>query len=132
MLVIANESKWNYNPDGSYSSTSYATRTNGILSNTEEVSYEYQQFVAENTPSSSVQVQVFPNPTAEFIHIALPESSTDVPVRISLYDINGRLIQHTSTTASIETLSLCEEPAGAYFLQIDQGNMSQNWTVVRQ
>ena len=132
MLVIANESKWNYNPDGSYSSTSYATRTNGILSNTEEVSYEYQQFVAENTPSSSVQVQVFPNPTAEFIHIALPESSTDVPVRISLYDINGRLIQHTSTTASIETLSLCEEPAGAYFLQIDQGNSVRHLTVIRQ
>lgn len=130
MLVIAYESKWNYNPDGSYSSTSYATRTNGILSNTEEVSYEYQQFVAENTPSTSVQVQVFPNPTSDLIHITLPESSS--PARLLLIDAYGRIVKHSVTTASFETISLSGEPAGTYFFQVEQGNNVRHLTVIRQ
>lgn len=57
-------------------------------------------------------IEVYPNPTSEFINIEI-DGPLDFETR--LYDLKGKLVRKTSNTSKISIISI---PAGTYLLEI--------------
>lgn len=72
---------------------------------------------------SRINVEVYPNPTAEWLNVVLPEHSA--AIHLTLADSRGALLQdlHTSGERSVR-ISVAKYPVGMYYLRI----ADSNWT----
>jgi len=71
--------------------------------------------------SASQQIKLYPNPTADVLHVTLNEKLTGKTV-LNVYDQQGRLVQtqtvYKNTPVLVETMQVNKLTAGAYVLQI--------------
>jgi hypothetical protein len=69
-------------------------------------------------------LQVFPNPTADYVDIVLTNDS-EQPVRVDIFSITGQLRQSAQFVKADPTLSghinLASLPHGVYLLSVQQG-----------
>src|SRR6476661_8117873 len=67
--------------------------------------------------SNSATIKMFPNPAKNVLSIdGMDASSTKT---ISIVDMNGRVVQTTTTGNSMHTWNVTSLPAGTYYLLID-------------
>lgn len=80
--------------------------------------------IADETATS---VNVWPNPSADFIHIALPEIS-----QITLTDITGNIMQQYGETAAGDMdINISSYPAGNYFVSVTSASGTGNKMIVK-
>ena len=70
-------------------------------------------------------IKVYPNPTDGQVSIMLPSTNE---VKITVYDLNGRLLLNKVSTSDNFIINLDKYEAGVYVLKIKMG---QNETVKR-
>lgn len=71
-------------------------------------------------------IQVYPNPTTNYIHLALPKKA----VSISLYNSFG--VEVWSSPDLVEKIDVSSYPSGAYVLQINSKTKSYYFKIIRQ
>lgn len=76
--------------------------------------------ITENPDS---KIHVFPNPTADFIHILFPNQALGAFAELS--DVFGRIRWRRKIDETHTTLDLGELPQGTYYLSIDSHSMVQ-------
>lgn len=82
--------------------------------------------IAENFNPS---VQVFPNPTTGEVNVILPEGLGTYTV--TLYNQQGQLVKTFSSAESKQQVSLKEEAASSYFLQISGNAFNNQYTIIK-
>lgn len=66
----------------------------------------------------SLEISVYPNPTADALHIKLPHSGASATVKALLYDAQGRLLmQPVLKTGLINEVNVAMLPAGLYSIR---------------
>ncbi|MBU6341590.1 MAG: hypothetical protein KGS48_08875 [Bacteroidetes bacterium] len=90
------------------------------LANTAFIYFDYNAPVQTNTTSTVVaellsifspaagmpRLNCFPNPAGDMVYVRLPEDVPDSEGRMWIWDVNGKLVQQTSTKSSEGTLSV--------------------------
>lgn len=71
--------------------------------------------------------RAFPNPSSDMVAIALPSAA---PALIQLMDIHGRVVLQEQSTGTNPTIAVNGLPAGAYVLQLRQGNRQGRTTLM--
>ncbi|MES2780841.1 MAG: T9SS type A sorting domain-containing protein [Bacteroidota bacterium] len=88
---------------------------------TTKTSYVKIGAVGLPTVISEATVSVYPNPSKGLINIT---SSLSESLEITVYDIQGKLIQSTTSSNAKETINLQSAPKGMYFMMIKGQNSS--------
>lgn len=65
------------------------------------------------------EISIYPNPTKNWLNI---KTSLLINAKLSIYDINGRLILDNEIRGNINALNVEELQNGTYILKIEQGN----------
>ena len=66
-------------------------------------------------------VKVFPNPTANFVNVAIPEV-VDGAVQLEIFDVAVNLIQSREIVAGTSAVELTEVAKGVYLLKLTSNN----------
>jgi len=75
-----------------------------------------------DTDHSELHVSIFPNPTTDNITLLFDEP-VDAELRVSIYDVNGRLVLTETSYCSLQTqLSVGHLLAGSYFVISESEN----------
>lgn len=72
--------------------------------------------------SKSADISLYPNPTTDEISLKLDKTNLPQTVSISLYDIQGRLLQSAETAAADLRMDISALPSNTYSLRIQHGN----------
>lgn len=75
--------------------------------------------IKDNTESIISKIAVYPNPSTGQFNF---ENLSNKEVQISIYSINGELIQNSKSNATNIVLDLTNKPDGIYLLHIKEGN----------
>ena len=68
--------------------------------------------------TGGLQIAVFPNPTAEWLYVSIPNFTNSKPTTASLMDASGRLLSQTMLKpGSNNAIKVSHLPAGVYTLQ---------------
>ncbi len=103
--------------------------------NDEKKVNNFSTFKSQNfTHHSSLNtVNIYPNPTSDFLNINTPEVSDDTEGNISLFDVNGKAVLNQriilSVTATNTQISVINYPTGMYFLQTHFGETNSTFKV---
>jgi hypothetical protein len=76
------------------------------------------------------EIQVFPNPSTDFINIKLPDLKGKSAV-ISLYDIEGKEIFVNTVNNAQSRIDLSKLPVSSYFIVIEANNKLYRKTIIR-
>ena len=77
-----------------------------------------------------IDINVFPNPTADFVTLAAPAGVTDAAV--ALYDLTGRRLLTTTLLRTGRTIDLRSLPTGQYILHLRNGHGVATRVIARQ
>lgn len=79
-------------------------------------------------------VDVYPNPTVDFLNVSLPSYDEAVQGSLRLYDIKGKLIkeQVVNSESGLVQLDLSGLPEGAYTLSLKMGGTRSTQTVIKK
>ena len=75
----------------------------------------YELIVSTKDVLRDWEVNVFPNPTADYLQVKLPDSEH---VRAQLFGTNGQLLTSKENLSWETTFDLSQFPAGAYWLKL--------------
>jgi ligand-binding sensor domain-containing protein len=70
----------------------------------------------------STSVSIFPNPSQGLLEISIPEWQTDA--RVSVYSIQGRLIETSALKNKLNSLDISNVSAGIYIIKITGANLN--------
>lgn len=84
-------------------------------------SFKYSKIVSEYF-DNTYDVQVYPNPTKDFIYIKVMASDNTEPLRFTLYDIKNSLIITSNLLHSETQIDISKVPVGEYFYRIEGKN----------
>lgn len=77
------------------------------------------------------QITIYPNPTKGLLTVDIPLNEGDI-ARISLYDIQGRVILDLKNVGSTTELDLSGQPSAIYLLRIFINNKPMTWKIIKQ
>jgi uncharacterized delta-60 repeat protein len=96
-----------------------------LTANTETISA-----VTDKKLSNSSTIKLFPNPVKNLLNIDGMDASS--AKTISIVNINGRVIQTTTTSNSTHTWNIASLPAGAYYLLIADKKKTMSLEFVKE
>jgi hypothetical protein len=101
----------------------YETFSNANGSVAQGVQHAYSiESVGLADVSTPYSITVFPNPSADFIHLQIEGDGAEM-LNYQLLDFNGRVLQFRKITDPIQPINLSDLAQAAYFLNvIDQRN----------
>jgi len=106
------------NGDGTFTSENY----NGFV--------QCEILAALNELSSSNNIEIFPNPTSDFISIQLNEKLANEFKKMTLLDINGNKVYQADKFQS--KLNTASYPKGVYLLKLDFYHTSETRKIILQ
>ncbi len=120
-----------YQLDWSLGECITATHTAGSYVITQGFHQNTYVITAVENLATDVNISVYPNPTTNLLTINFPTSATDFPtseglgnVKITVTDINGKILQQTEVTTYKEQLDFSIYTNGVYFLSVKQENQT--------
>jgi hypothetical protein len=122
-----------YTPEGAYATYYYTQRLQGVMTPQVQELYEYQAFVSTDVPAINAEIVVYPNPTADWLHIQVTDATdTTTPMWCTVYDLSGRIIERSRLIEGSNMRSLAHCPAGIYVARVEQGQAVRTLQIVRQ
>jgi large repetitive protein len=92
-------------------------------------------FAGSRKPASSLEVDLFPNPSSGLIYVRVSGVSQEDKVWLSVYDLSGKYLLSKEWTGYLEdnqAIDLTAYPAAMYLVQIMTGNEVITEKVVKQ
>jgi PKD repeat protein len=71
-----------------------------------------------NNDARSQQVHIYPNPTSDYLNVAIQDTHAGQEYHISIVSIEGQVLKSFVTSASLFTMDMSELNPGVYTLQI--------------
>jgi Secretion system C-terminal sorting domain len=111
---------------------SYATGSNGSVSEGLQQPFEITTLGNDNFPEIILQLKVFPNPTTSFVTLSVGDANFD-KFSFKLFDLNGKSIsvqkiQNVETKIEMESL-----PSAVYFLNVMEGSeVKKSFKIVKK
>ena len=84
--------------------------------------------IKDNTESIISKIAVYPNPSTGHFNF---ENLSNKEVQISIYSINGELIQNSKSDATNIAIDLNSKPDGIYLLHIKEGNNNYTQKLIK-
>lgn len=129
--VTENKLEFTYNNDQSFKQFRYSF----MDFDTDELylailtDYDYGVYaVSTQTPTLQAKVNVWPNPASDNVQVKLEGNEE---AKLTLTDMQGKVISQVNTHAQSANLSLIGNAAGAYLLKIEQGGAYKLVPVVK-
>lgn len=105
--------------------------SNGNISQGVQQAYEIYS-VSVNELSPSFDVQLFPNPTNEYINLSIGAFELLKKWNYTLTDAQGKLIYQENISESLVQINMLPLAPAAYFLNINKGNSPiQTFKIIR-
>lgn len=82
----------------------------------------------ESQALSPEQINVFPNPTLDWLNISLNQPS-DAPLNVELFDPSGRLVRQSQLSGDMLSIDVSDQPSGYYMLFVRAGASYLTWKV---
>ena len=106
------------------------------MSETRSIQVEYEPEL-ETEPFVEQQgereIRIFPNPTRGMLAVEIRGGETNDAVRLSLFDMQGRLLQTIESSAGvIQQVDMSAYPPGTYVLQLQIENQTMSYRIIRQ
>lgn len=93
-----------------------------------EISYQTFQTPVSIKPNEYINIICYPNPTQDVLYFSgLLEKSNLV-----IYDLNGRIVQKTNVSNSLETIDMSKLENGLYFIEISNSQQKSSYKIVKQ
>ncbi len=91
----------------------------------------YQITTVFETEDASLKLDVYPNPTTQYLHLRKTENSN--PVRYYLYDLSGKLMKTGLIHQGDYTLDLRAYQAGNFILRLhsSEGELLKSYQIVK-
>lgn len=80
-------------------------------------------------PNALLQVLVFPNPTADLLHISLPQGATN-GYHLQLIATNGQVVEQRTEQGKTLRWSVQHLPNGVYYLHLSNGEQQHSQAIV--
>jgi hypothetical protein len=96
-----------------------ATGENGSLSSGVQQPYEISSVLGIEDKSISLELSVYPNPTADYLTLKV-EETTDLTYQ--LFNIQGIMISNERISSHATEIDLASQPSAAYFLTVFKEN----------
>ncbi|WP_026474902.1 T9SS type A sorting domain-containing protein [Alkaliflexus imshenetskii] len=80
---------------------------------------------------SDQKIQIFPNPTRGHLVVSIKSLEDKTTGKITITDINGRLILTQEILEPNTSLNLSNQPTGYYLMTITLGEESSFWKIVK-
>lgn len=92
--------------------------TNGSETQGVQQPYEISIIVGkEDSRDISLMISTYPNPAADFLQLSV--DNTDLgPLRYSLFDLNGKLLETKEIEHNLTNINLCNLTPSLYFLKV--------------
>jgi hypothetical protein len=122
-----------YNADRSLKQeTQNRLETGGVDLYVESITdYEYAPLSSTNHLFLRAKVDVFPNPTANIIQVNVENNGSSV-TNFNLINSQGNIVASQQTANTTTQFSISDQPAGTYYLEIEQNNARKVVKVVKQ
>jgi hypothetical protein len=91
------------------------TGTNGSVAQGVQQPYEISTTVGVNEMSINLEMNVYPNPTTNYLTLKVEESKG---LSFQLFDIQGKVIENKKVMASNTTIKMEGLPTATYFLKV--------------
>jgi len=97
----------------------------------EQAAIVHPWFEKHDKADKRLSIKVRPNPSADQF-ILLVQSKTEQPLRISVADNNGRIVETRNNVTPNSTIMIGSEyPTGIYYVVVMQGNVRQTIKLVK-
>ena len=84
----------------------------------------------EDLPENNPLITLYPNPTADHIHINLPKEFQSETLSIKVFNSSGTLVKTTDSNGNFQW-NLSDLPKGLYFVEISyQGKLLKSEKVI--
>lgn len=93
--------------------------TNPNLTHTKHLAIRYEDHETSCTELEIANVEIFPNPTTDFLNIEMEEMGE---ATISIYNVNGSLVKEDVLTGSHNSINVNALNSGNYFFRISCGD----------
>ncbi|MBI3133203.1 MAG: T9SS type A sorting domain-containing protein [Bacteroidetes bacterium] len=112
--VVASAGTYTEGPGGSVSWTLGEMVITTLSGSSNDVTQGFHQgniYVSGLDDLRAIEVNIYPNPTSEFVTIQSPE-----PVRVKIFDVSGRLVSVHDLSNEINQLNVSDFARGTYNL----------------
>lgn len=133
----AGQREWSYADDGTLIKTvSYSAWAieygPGVAHNRNIIYYSNPLIVSNIEILENTSLQIFPNPTTQFLTIKLGENLS-YPLDIRLINLQGQVLIQQKIEHNLSTLNVQALPSGPYFVQIrDKGEQLSSSKIMKQ
>jgi hypothetical protein len=97
------------------------TGTNGSVAQGVQQSFEISTTVGINETSINLEMNVYPNPTTNYLILNVVESKG---LSYQLFDLQGKLIENKKVTANNTTITMEDLPNATYFLKVTKNSQA--------
>jgi hypothetical protein len=84
-----------------------------------------------NENIGSIKLNVFPNPTKDFVKIEIVNFSNIQSSNIKIYTINGQLLENLNFNNNIMEVDLTNYTPSTYLLEITVNNHKETWKIIK-
>ncbi len=106
--------------------TVYTTHTSltGSVAQGVQQPYEISTVLGINIDQISLEIEVFPNPTVDFLTLNVSATTllSNQFMNVQLYETSGKLIESKTIKNSTEKIGMENMPTGTYFLKVMNNN----------
>jgi hypothetical protein len=97
----------------------YTTNTAAAGSVAQGVQQPYEVSIVSGVEDQqiSLQLQVYPNPTADYLALSIGELEM-ANLNFELFDMNGKLLEHKKVESTTEMIHMGHLPSATYFLKV--------------
>jgi hypothetical protein len=101
-----------------------ATGTNGSVAQGVQQPYEISVITGVKETSINLEMNVYPNPTTNFLTLKVDASTSLINQQLSyqLIDLQGKVITNKKVTATNSTINVESLPKAIYFLNVTNDN----------
>ena len=80
----------------------------------------------------NIQVQVYPNPTSQYVTIQISNYAELQKGNVWLYNLSGQLLKHIQITGDQFILDLSSYPSGNYIVKLSMNEYHNEWKIIKQ
>jgi len=96
-----------------------ATGTNGSVESGVQQPYKISTTVGINETTISLKLSIYPNPTTNYLTLRTEDNTN---LSYQLYDMQGKIIETKIVSSNSINISIEEQPAATYFLNVVKYN----------
>jgi hypothetical protein len=97
------------------------TGTNGSVAQGVQQPFEISTTLGINETSINLEMNVYPNPTTNYLILNVVESKG---LSYQLFDLQGKLIENKKVTANNTTITMEDLPNATYFLKVTKNSQA--------